>query len=195
MDLEGLGYCPENADQTKRRINIQNNFWDFFMFWCKIGTEHLGCYIDAILANTQNMWYPDSVIDGYNQVFKEVGEPYYDYDKCYYSITSDLEEPAEHMNYLPMVLNYYTQIGLNISFEKLPVVSMLFSIGFQFWLILNCFFYVMYRRLYRLVLPLTIILGYMLISACVPLVLLRYFAAAFFAVPMLIVFTIQPDHL
>lgn len=194
MYLDGIGYCAENADQTKNSLCIQDNFGAFFKFWFKIGLEHPGCYIDAILANTQNMWYPDSIIDGYNQVFTEVGQPYYGYDKCYYYISLYIEEPGVHMDYLPSLLNYYSKIGLYISFEKIPIVSMFFSIGFQFWIILNCLFYVMYRKINTLILPIAIILGYMIISACAPLVLLRYFAAAFFAVPMLIVFTLQPKH-
>lgn len=191
IDLDGIWYCPENADETKHRLNIQGNFGDFFLFWCKIGMKHPGCYLDAILANTQNMWYPDSVIDGYNQVSKGT---YEDVDKCYYAIRANLGEPVVHMNLWPEVLNYYTRIGMFISFEKIPVVSMFFSIGFQFWVVLNCFFYVVYRKLNKLILPLAIILGYMLISACVPLVLMRYFAAVFFAVPMLVIFTLQPEH-
>ena len=194
MDLENLDYVPETADPTKSRIHLQNDFLGFLRLWCKIGLKHPGCYLDAILANTQNMWYPGSVIDGYKQMYKEEGQPYYEYEKCYYSIKASVESPGEHRNLLPKVLNYYTQIGLYISFEKVPVISMLFSIGFQFWLVLNCLFYILYRKIYKLVLPVAVILGYMLISACVPLILLRYFAAVFFAFPMLLIFTLQPQH-
>lgn len=191
MELEGLKYYAENADSTKSKI-ISSDLKALMKFWLKIGLKYPGCYADAILANTQNMWYPDSVIDGYNQKYSNFyleGS-----EKCYLSIRGTLEPPAVHMNLLPKVLNYYIRISMYISFEKIPIVSMLFSIGFQFWAILNCLFYVMYRKLKKLILPVLIILGYMLISACVPLVLLRYFAAAFFAVPMLMVFTFQPDH-
>lgn len=192
VDLDNIEYYSENADTTKSRIDIQNNFGDFIKFWCKIGFKFPGCYLDAILAHTQNMWYPDSVIDGYNQRFKEKG--YFGYEKCYYLIHESLEEPAVHMNLWPMALNYYKKICLYISFEKIPIVSMLFSIGFQFWVILNCLFYVTYRKLNKLILPLAMIGGYMLISACAPLVILRYFSAAFLAVPILIIFTFQPNH-
>lgn len=194
MDLDGLKYYDENADPTKQRLHYQDDFWGFFKFWCRIGRKHLGCYIDSFLANSQNMWYPDSVIDGYKQIYTEEGQPYYNFDKCYYYITPSLESPVEHMNLWPTVLKYYTQIGLYISFEKIPVVSMLFSIGFQFWIILNCLFYILYRRIKKLILPVLILVSYMLISSFVPLVLLRYFVAAFFSVPMIIVFTFQPSH-
>jgi len=192
VNLNGIQYCAENADLTKGRLTIDDNFWDFFRFWCIIGQKHMGCYIDAILANTQNMWFPSSIIDGYNQVYKEEGQPYYGYDKCYYAISGNLESPVVHMNLSPKILDYYTQIGLYISFEKIPVISMLFSIGFNFWLMLNCVFYMVYRKMKRLYLPLMIVFGYTMLSACVPLVLVRYFAAIFLAMPMIIIFTIQP---
>lgn len=195
MNLEKLGYCPENADLSKSRLSLKHDPLGFLRLWCKIGVEHPKCYLDAILLQTQNMWYPDSVIDGYNQIFKNEGEPYYDTDKCYYSITSSLAPPAKHMNLLPSVLNYYTQIGLYISFERIPVISMLFSIGFQFWMILHCMFYVGYRKRKCLYLPTSILLGYTLLSACVPLVILRYFAALFLAFPMTLIFTFQANRL
>lgn len=190
MNTEGLPYIAENADPTKSRLIINGNFGEFFVFWCKIGSKHLGCYIDAILANTQNMWFPASIVDGYQ---KTGVESYSSFDKCYYYIRNRIEQPAVHMNLLPRVLDFYTKIGLYISFEKIPVISMLFSIGFQFWIMLNCLFYLLYRKQRELYLPISIIVGYMIFSAFVPLVLLRYFAAIFLAMPIIILFTIQPS--
>ena len=133
------------------------------------------------------MWFPASVIDGYQKAGAEAK-----FEKCYYNISGQNEEPVGHENFLPKVLNFYTKIGLYISYEKVPIISMLFSIGFQFWIVLNCLFYTIYRRNRQLYLPLAIIMGYTVISACVPLVLLRYFAAIFLSMPMLIIFTVQP---
>jgi hypothetical protein len=97
------------------------------------------------------------------------------------------------MLYFPKVREYYKNIGLYISFEKIPIISMFFSIGFQFCIVLNCVFYIGYRRCKYLYLPVAIVLGYTIISAFLPLVLLRYFAMLFFAFPMTVVFTIQPS--
>lgn len=190
MNLRKLKYFPENADTTKSRIYENIDFVEFFNFWCRIGMKYPGLYVDAMLENTKDMWFPSGVVNGYNQS----GIPYYQqYDKCYFGMLPDLEEPVTHYNLMPEYLNMYTQIGLYLSFEKIPVVSMLFSIGFQFWIVLNAFFYLIYRKCYRLLLPVGIILGYMIISAFVPLVLLRYFSAVFLAMPMVIVFTLQPQ--
>lgn len=191
MKLAGLRYSPENADYTKFAIYDGIDVGEYFKFWCKIGMKSPGLYLDAILVNSQNMWFPPSVVDGYNAA----GNPHFEMeDKCYAIMLPGQEEPVVHQNLAPEILNFYTQIGLYISFEKVPVISMLFSIGFQLWVILNAIFYVMYRKINKLVLPLGIILGYMLISSFVPIVILRYFGAAFMAMPMVIVFTLQPNH-
>ncbi len=63
------------------------------------------------------------------------------------------------MLYFPKVREYYKNIGLYISFEKIPIISMFFSIGFQFCIVLNCVFYIGYRRCKYLYLPVAIVLG------------------------------------
>jgi len=190
VKMDGLYYVPENADPTKSKLHqIEENFGDFILFWCKIGNKHKLCYIDALLLNTQDMWFPASVIDGHQ---KKAG---YEtpLEKCYYKITGTNERPVGHGNFLPNLLNFYKQMVTYISFEKIPVVSMMFSIGFQVWIFLNCLFYCIYRKSRQLYVPLAIMLVYIVLSACVPLVLLRYFAALFLAMPMIVIFTIQPE--
>lgn len=190
MNVEGLTYVPENADRTKSRLKVDGKLKEFLIFWVRIGMKHPKCYVEAILENTQQMWFPASIIDGYKKAEISVYEPY---EKCYYYYGDVLEAPGTHMLYFPRVREFYTNIGLNISFEKIPIISMFFSIGFQFWIVLNCVFYIGYRRCKHLYLPVAIVLGYTVISAFVPLILLRYFAMLFLAFPMTVVFTIQPS--
>ncbi len=189
MDLEGLHYIPSYADDTKARIRV--NAIQYAAFCGKIGMKYPGIYLDAILAQTQKMWDPNAVIDGYNQYFTEPGDPYWGYDKCYFAITPENEEPVGHRNMLPWLLDFYTTIGLRISFEKIPMVRWLFSIGAQFWLILLLFFYLWYRKRTKLLLPTGAMLLYMIGNAFVPLVLLRYFAGVFLCHPMIAAFLLQ----
>ena len=183
-------YVAENADSTKSRLFVEGDLPAFLRFWAKVGLKHKKCYLDAILANTRQMWFPAAVIDGYI----ESGTPdYLPFEKCYYFYSDSIEEPGVFRNLLPGVNRFYQKIGLFLSFERIPLLSMLFSIGFQFWILLNCAFYVMYRRCRHLYVPVLILLGYMIASAFVPLVLLRYFIAVFFALPLVLTFTLQPS--
>lgn len=193
-DLDTICYYPENADYTKNNLKLSNNFGEFFKFWCKIGAKHPRDYVDGILATSQNMWFPASVVDGYNKSGVEGYKYGYDkLDKCYLYIGDYVEYPAIHRSYWPSLLKFYTNLGVNLSFEKVPVISMMFSIGFWFWFVLNLVFYLIYRKDKKMLCLVGIILIYMLISSFVPLVLLRYYAAVFLAIPLLIVFTLQPE--
>jgi len=191
MDLEGMRYIPSYADDTKARIRV--NAIQYAAFCGKIGMKYPGIYLDAILAQTQKMWDPNAVIDGYNQYFTEPGDPYWGYDKCYFAITPENEEPVGHGNMLPWLLDFYTTIGLRISFEKVPVVRWFFSIGAQLWLVLLMFFYLWYRKKTKLLLPVGAMVLYMIGNAFVPLVLLRYFAGVFLCHPMIAAFLLQPE--
>ncbi len=195
LEVDIMDYVAENADSTKGKLLNPAGAVDFALFFFRTGLKYPGSYFNAILANTQNMWFPPSVIDGYNQRYKLPGQPYSHWDKCYYLISTWQEEPAVYQSFLPGLLGVYTKICLYLSFEKIPIISMLFSIGFQLWILLNCLFYNLYRKNRKLILPLCILMLYMVLSAFGPLVLLRYYAAIFFCFPLLLVFTLQPTSM
>lgn len=190
FNLKNIRYVPENADPTKSKMKINENLGDFLRFWLTIGRRYPSIYLNAIMANTREMWDPEAVIDGYQKA--SVGA-YRGTDKCYYSFSTSINKPGHLINLIPVVNDFYKKIGLFISFEKIPVVSVLFSIGFQFWLVLICFFQAIAYKNRRLYLPILIILMYALISAFVPLVILRYFAALFIAFPLTVTFLLEPN--
>lgn len=188
FNMETLEYVPQNADPSKGNLTVRYaNMREFLAFWVKIGLRHPACYLDAVLANTQQMWFPASVLDGYT-----VRGMFPSYEKNYFYFGKYIEEIGSRLNLLPDVFTFYEDIGLRISFEKIPVISMLFSIGFQFWVLLHSAFYAAYKKRWHLFWPLGILLIYTIGSAFVPLVLLRYFGALFLCLPMTIVFTVCP---
>lgn len=186
--LETLEYFPQNADPAKGNLDVRYaNMKEFLSFWIKIGLRHPACYMDAVLAGTQQMWFPSSVLDGYT-----VRGMFSSYDKNYFYFGEYIEEIGSRLNLLPAVFRFYEQIGMMISFERIPVISMLFSVGFHVWLLLHSVFYTIYRKKYMLLWPMAVLLIYTVCSAFVPLVLLRYFAALFFALPITVVIALSP---
>lgn len=188
FNMETLEYFPQNADPSKGNLTVRYaNMREFLAFWIKIGLRHPACYLDAILANTRQMWFPACVLDGY--VVREKSPTY---EKNYFYFGKYIEEIGSRLNLLPDVFRFYEQIGLMISFERIPIVSMFFSIGFHVWLLIHCVFFSIYKKRYYLFWPLSILLIYTICSAFVPLVLLRYFSALFLAFPMVMIFTLCP---
>lgn len=192
MDMEGVRYIPGYADDTKGRIRV--NAFRYAAFCLKMGLKYPGVYLNAVLAQTQGMWDPWAVLDGYKQYFTSPGDPYWEYEKNYFAIVPENDEPVDHRSLAPGILEYYTNIGLRISFEKIPVVRMLFSVGAQLWLTIFLFMYLWYRKKTKLLLPVGAMLLYMIGNAFVPIVLLRYFAGIFLCHPMIAAFLLQPTR-
>ena len=193
MDLEGIRYVPGYGDPTRDRIRHEVKAGEYAAFALKMGLKYPGEAAEALLAQTRGLWNPGTILRDYKDYFTEEGQPYSEYEKNYYAIQETNEEPIGHANLLPGVLNFYKRIGLMISFERIPGVSMLFSVGAQGWLMLNLFLYLWYRKKRGLLLPAGAMLAYMAGNAFVPIVLLRYFAAAFLCHPMIAAFTLQPE--
>ena len=188
--IESLEYVPQNADPAKGNLQLYyRNIRQFIPFWFKIGLRHPACYLDGMFANTMEMWFPDSVVNGYT-----VRDPSPYYDKSYFHFGRYAEEIGSRLNLLPGVFAFYEWIGLKLSFEKIPVVSMLFSIGFQFWLLLFCLFYALARKRRSPLLPIAALLIYVLCSAFTPLVLLRYYGALFLAMPIIVGSMLCPER-
>lgn len=191
FDLDKMRYCPENGDSTKGllRLSSWEDTREFMDFWAEMGKRYPGHYADAILMNTRAAWCPGTVMDGYQK--RNVS--FYDgYEKCWFYYGWHIEEPGVLESKLPALHDWYEDLCLNISFEKLPVAGLLFSVPAHFWLVMACLFYAFYRKARQLYLPLVVLVGYALASMCVPLMLLRYFGALFFAFPMVVTFLLQP---
>ena len=184
-----LEYCPELADLTRNCISkeaFRADYTGFVRLWIKMGIKCPTSYANALIAQNRYMWYPDSLIDGY------VRCGIYDSEKCYF--VTGVASPGTRIHTLPFLEEYYRKISSDISFEKIPVLSMLFSVGFQFWILLNCFFYAVYRRRRGLYLPIGLLLTYMVICLFLPIVIMRYFMVLYLFFPITIVMTLYNNN-
>ena len=187
MNMEYYRYCPECADYSKNMMqNVKGagNGVGFIKMWLRMGLKCPNSYLNAVTAQTRYMWYPDSVIDGY------VRAELYKTEKSYF--VTGVEKPGVRIPLFPDGEEFYRKIGKDISFEKIPVLSMLFSIGFQYWLLLNCLFYSVYKGRKKLYLPLGAMFVYLAFCFFIPIVLMRYFMTLFLFFPVTVVMTVQP---
>lgn len=197
FNSKGMRYVAENGDSTKGRLKLETaeDRAEFMAFWRDMGRRYPAHYADAVLMNTRAAWFPGTVMDGYQK--RNVS--FYDgYEKCWFFYGNHIEEPGVLESKLPKLHDWYEDLCLQISFEKVPVIGLLFSVGFHFWLAWGCLFQAFYRKARHLYLPLLVLIGYAVASMCVPLMLLRYFAALIFAFPLVLAFILQPklgaDH-
>ena len=185
---EGLGDI--SASKLKTTVDSDGSRMGFLKFWLQTGVKHPGSYLNAWLANTKPLWYPGTAIDGYNYE-GSLYPTYKDYERSYFSFSDYLDAPAQFIGKLPAVHSFYAHIAHDISFEKIPVVAWFFSPAFYVWVLLCCLFFALYRKDGSTLPALGILMLYVVVSMLVPVILVRYFAALFFAFPLVVFITVK----
>lgn len=177
-------YNPKLSDPVK--VNFQNQTFatdksKYIGLWMRIGLKKPLSYINAWLANSYGFWYPDTVIDVYtgNTVFTFTYQ-----DSSYFGY--EVEEPGFRDSKIPWLNETYRKLALEISQEKIPIYSMLYSPGGIFWGIAFVFAYVLYRKKYHLVIPYLMVLLVWLTVLLGPTYLPRYVLIFWFGLPLFV---------
>lgn len=175
-------YNPKLSDPVK--VHFRNNVYAanktrYAKLWLKIGLRKPLSYINAWLMNSYGFWYPDTVIDVYsgNTVFT------FTYDESSY-FGYEVEEPGYRDSKIPWLDKAYRKLSLEISQEKVPIYSMLYSPGGIFWGIAFVFAYMLYRKKYHIVVPYLMVLIVWLTVILGPTYLPRYVLIFWFVIPL-----------
>lgn len=175
-------YNPKLSDPVK--VLFRNNVYAanktrYAKLWLKIGLRKPLSYINAWLMNSYGFWYPDTVIDVYsgNTVFT------FTYDESSY-FGYEVEEPGYRDSKIPWLDKAYRKLSLEISQEKVPIYSMLYSPGGIFWGIAFVFAYMLYRKKYHIVVPYLMVLIVWLTVILGPTYLPRYVLIFWFGIPL-----------
>lgn len=150
----------------------------YMKLWAEVGLQHPFTYLNAWFMTSYGFWYPDTVIDVYrgNGVFTFTYE-----DSSFFGY--EVEQPGVRESKWPLLDEWYRRMSLEITQQKVPVVSMLFSPGFLFWIFAFTGGYAFYRKKYELLLPLLLILLLWLTVILGPTYLPRYVLVLWFALP------------
>ena len=178
-------YTPKVSDGVKAAFDNQayrSQPGKYRKLWLSLGLKHPFTYLNAWFMTSYGFWYPDTVIDVYrgNSVFTFTYE-----DSSYFGF--EVEQPGERRSLFPALLSLYRNMSLEIFQQRIPVVSMLFSPGFLFWVWLFVLGFWWYQGegkkgmpfLLPLLVWLTVILG--------PTFLVRYVLFLWFLLPLLMV--------
>lgn len=175
-------YNPKLSDPVK--VRFQNDAYaadkhKYLGLWIRIGLKKPLSYINAWLVNSYGFWYPDTVIDVYsgNTVFTFTYE-----DSSYFGY--EVEEPGFRDSKIPWLDEAYRKLALEITQEKIPIYSMLYSPGGIFWCIAYVFAYVLYRKKYYLVIPYLMVLLVWMTVLLGPTYLPRYVLIFWFGMPL-----------
>ncbi len=176
-------YNPKCADPVKIAFREEEYLKDkkaFYTLWGTLGIKHLPAYLDAWVMTSYGLWYPNAVLDGYrgNQVFTFVYG-----DSSYFGY--ETEEPGVRKPLLPYIDDFYRWISLDPKIQRMPVVSLLFSPGFLFWVMLFFTGFFIYAGRIDLVLPYLLPLFVVLTCFLGPMSLVRYVHYLWVFVPVM----------
>lgn len=179
-------YLPECSDKIKDLVYLGNmGYSRFFKLWFEIGLKNPGMYIDSFLENTLGFWYPDTIIDGYNKKTPKL----YGEETSYFAAMC--EQPGEEDSKIPWLRDIYYNISRHTDINKIPVISMLFSLGAMAWGLFICIGYNIYKKRKEIVISLSIIFFLWLTVLLGPMVLVRYVLILFFGFPLILAFTLN----
>ncbi len=173
------GYNPVQADYIKNYTDfdrVLTNKGDYLKMWCRLGLRYPVAYVSSFLDNTYQAWYPGtSIID------KPLEGHIYYFD-C--KMGNELENESR----IQWLYDFYREIGEEFSYQKLPVIRLLFSVGAMFWVALFTFFYGFWMQDRAIVWSLLLVLLFSVTCLLGPVVLVRYYLVLFYGFPVSIAF-------
>ena len=167
---------------TFNEKRLEQNLVEFIMLWVKVGIKCPVAYIDAFARLTIGLWYPDM-----NYCDDEAYHPYWEYEN---TPQREQEWTAIERN-TPVKLQWLSDLYYKLTYEnayqKIPVISMLFSSGFFAWLLLLYIAWCFYYKRYTLLFPASFLFAYWLTLLLGPVVLLRYVYPLMTSMPILFI--------
>lgn len=167
-------YNPVISDSVKNFCNfsvVTKNKMDYLKLWISLGRRYPATYITSFLENTYQAWYPGTSI-----VVNPVVHQIYYFD-C------DMNLNIERTSLLPSLMDYIREISHGETYQKYPVIRLLYSIGFMFWLLLITLFYGLYSKKETYLWPSLLVFSICLTNFLGPVSLVRYYLVLFYGFP------------
>lgn len=185
-------YQPKTADAIKITFYsdvFEKNKEELAKIWLNQGLKNPGLYAEAFLLNTVDSWCPNSILDGHVGYFytRDLVQSSY--------FIPQIDAPGVQEGKWPWLYGKIVDFGYRISFQRIPLYSMLFSVGAMFWFVLFTWVYTLYKKKYSFSIAYVLILLSFLTHLLGPMVLVRYHLILFFTFPLSIGMICQKDEI
>ena len=120
---EVIWYEAHKSDAAKSQFDTQfftSELSENIKLYIKLGIEYPDVYFDALLANTYGNWYP----------FEKLP------DTTTYRMLFEMPESDAINSCLPHFYEVLYRIGRESSYQNIPIISLFYSTGIVFWLLL-----------------------------------------------------------
>ena len=176
-------YNPHLADPVKNRAVIHNNPAGLIKTWLRLGLRFPMTYVDAFLDNSVGYWY---IADTSHAEIYGIGTE----SGFGYLSTDNRTMPAgceiiEH-SYLPALRIFMERLISDNEYQKIPVLPVIFAPAFYWWLLCLYITFCLYRKEYKMLIPVLFLLMYYFTLLLSPTVLIRYMYPFVVSVPAIL---------
>lgn len=175
---------PMISDSAKGSLNtekIENNMGEFFSFYLKMGVKNPKSYIEAFMLNTLGTWYPNKLYPD-ERMFHPYIETKMINAKAYWEKYIQMERMSVFPHYEHLLVGFFE----HAFWKNIPIVSSAFILGTYTWIVVLCTFYVILRRNYKALVPLSLLYGVIITMLLGPVSLIRYGYPLIFTAPIVI---------
>lgn len=171
-------YSPIISDPIKREFDndyFLENKGEFIGLWLKLFLRYPKEYFEAFFSNNYGYYYPDAIHWVANRTMEQ--------------------DDILHLQSMPLIQGKLVEkINSLIENRTIPILSMAFSIGFAFWLIIVSSAYVIYKREYPLLLVyLPVLLLWFTTLASPVFCEFRYVYGIFTSLPILLTLVFEKE--
>lgn len=172
-DYQAIKINAGISDTMKNTFNaplFEKKPMDFVDLWAHIGFKKPLTYINAFGRLTIGLWYPDM-----NYRDPQAYHPYWEYSSWKQNAQGTfILVKRQTPHFMKWLSDFYYQLSYENSYQKVPVVSMLFSSGFYSWTVICYIAWCLYKKRYRYLYAASSVLGLWLTLILGPVVLYRY---------------------
>lgn len=174
-----FSYIPETSDLVKEGFNTElfkKNKIDFFKVWFSVGMKNLQIYVDSFLYGSYGYFYMDHT-PYWIQFILFDGAWLEDYQNVL-NIKRDSK--------FPLYEKYLRAVSTSLIHERIPVLSVIMNEAFPFWLIVVSSVFILFRKQYKLFIPILLLIGFWGTCLLGPLIAIRYAYPLIVCIPSLL---------
>ncbi len=153
----------------------------YISLYFKIGLKNPKSYIEGAMLSCLATWYPDKYYQDDRQY-----HPYIEIDM----IDAKAYDPdyleLERYSAIPAYEKALTDLFQEAQWMRIPIISSLFTLGTYVWSLFLCFVYILVRKAYKYLLPISLLIGLIITIILGPVSLIRYGYPLIFVIPLVL---------
>lgn len=184
--FDTYSYRPMISDSIKIYLDteeLKKNPTKYVGLYVQQGFKNPKSYVEGAMINCLALWYPNKFYQDTRQY-----HPYLEVKMINAKDYSDSYYELKRKSLLPFYCNWLEDVFLNAKWQRIPIISSMFTVGtytmlFVLWCIL-----ILKRKLYQYIVPASMIAGLLITIMLGPVSLVRYGYPLIMCAPILVMY-------